>query len=120
MSTPNTTRLGNTAHYYVTTDIHYAHPPSVACAAARNQLKSIAGLTAAGYDVLFGMMIETEGMIRAGFDQWIGFSAASFSRERLPDVRQLVNDGLLIRQIPFSDDGPATTVVYFFSPGVVA
>ena len=120
MSTPNTTRLGNTAHYYVTTDIHYAHPPSEACAAARNQLKSIVGLTAAGYDVLFDMMIETEGMIRAGFDQWIGFSAASFARAKLPDVRQLVDDGLLIRQITLSDDNPATTVVYFLSPGVVA
>ena len=120
MGTPKTTRLGNTAHYFVTTDIHYAHPPSEACAAARSQLNSISGLTVAGRDILFDMMIEIERMLKAGIDQWIGFSAASFPKAKLPDVRQLVDAGLLIRQILLSDESHDNTVVYFLSPGVVA
>ena len=120
MSTPNTTRLGNTTHYFVTKDIPYPRPPSEVCAAARNQLNSIVGLTVAGHDILFNMMLENEGVLKGGVDEWIGFSAAAFPRTRLPDVRQLVDAGILIRKIILDDNSHDHMVVYFLSPGVVA
>lgn len=43
MKNPATTRLEGTAHYFVTDEIAYPHPPSEVCAAARSQLGSIMG-----------------------------------------------------------------------------
>ena len=66
------------------------------------------------------MMLEIEGMLRTGVDQWLGLSAAAFSRDKLPHVRQLAESGILIRQILLDDNSRDHTVVYFLSPGVVA
>ncbi len=120
MTDTTTTRLSNTVSYFVTKDIDYPYLPSEACAAARSQLKSILGLTAVGHDILFDMMLEIEGMVKTSEDRWLGFGAALFSKDRLPHVRQLVETGLLVRQILLDNNGHDRMVVYFLSPGVVA
>lgn len=115
-----TKKLPGTVHYFVTDTIRYPQPPSEICASARNQLPSIIGLTSQAYNILFGMMLEIEGAVRGGTDDWIGFSAGSFSRDQLVTVRRLVDEHKLIRDVVVSDDSHDHTVVYFLSPAVLA
>lgn len=115
-----TQRFGNFVFYFVTDEIRYPHPPSEVCAAARSTLRGLVGLSDAGYDILFDMMTEINGMVNGGCDRWVGFSAAAFNKEKLETIRELVRREFLIKQIVPSEDGHDTTVIYFLSPGVIA
>ncbi len=115
-----TERFGDTVFYYVTDDISYPDLPSEVCASAKQSARWLSGLTAEGYEILFDMMIEIEGVVRGGYDRWFGFSAAKFNKAQLDTIRDLVRRELRIERFVAFDDGKSTFVVYFLSPAVVA
>ena len=118
MPFPRTERLAGTSFYFVTEDIRYLRPPSMAANAARRALADDSRLTPDEYGVLFQMLLEIDGLVRGGVDRWVGFEATAIAREKLRAVRDLTDRGHLIRHILEKPAG-GSIVVYILSPALV-